>query len=197
MPAGAQLHILFGQIWLHPRASVPASELLPLRRCGEHLGFHVNSFCTTRAWLCVSPCCKCTWRRTNNLPAGRISGIVDVPNACATLAIPLAIFDQVPRLPSDRLPRQSPYAVTCADALEPANHRWHHEIVSHTSSRAAGHPAKAQWHRAADRAAGGRRWQHCQAAAVRLRGQHAHLQERLPALIRIVSAKPCIRNQFH
>jgi formamidase len=24
---------------------------------------------------------------------GRISGIVDVPNACATLAIPLAIFD--------------------------------------------------------------------------------------------------------
>lgn len=32
------------------------------------------------------------------MPAGRISGIVDVPNACATLAIPLAIFDQVPRL---------------------------------------------------------------------------------------------------
>lgn len=26
---------------------------------------------------------------------GRISGIVDAPNACATLAIPLAIFDQV------------------------------------------------------------------------------------------------------
>lgn len=29
-------------------------------------------------------CCPCE---------GRISGIVDVPNACATLAIPLAIFD--------------------------------------------------------------------------------------------------------
>jgi Acetamidase/Formamidase family len=26
---------------------------------------------------------------------GRISGIVDAPNACATLAIPLVIFDQV------------------------------------------------------------------------------------------------------
>ena len=26
---------------------------------------------------------------------GRISGIVDVPNACATLAIPVSIFDQV------------------------------------------------------------------------------------------------------
>ena len=26
---------------------------------------------------------------------GRISGIVDVPNACATLALPLAIFDKV------------------------------------------------------------------------------------------------------
>ena len=25
---------------------------------------------------------------------GRLSGIVDAPNACATLAIPLAIFDQ-------------------------------------------------------------------------------------------------------
>ena len=31
-------------------------------------------------------CCPCE---------GRISGIVDVPNACATLAIPIAIFDQV------------------------------------------------------------------------------------------------------
>ena len=30
-------------------------------------------------------CCPCE---------GRISGIVDVPNACATLAIPLAIFDR-------------------------------------------------------------------------------------------------------
>ncbi|GAU25109.1 hypothetical protein TSUD_157640 [Trifolium subterraneum] len=32
-------------------------------------------------------CCPCE---------GRISGIVDAPNACATLAIPTAIFDQVP-----------------------------------------------------------------------------------------------------
>jgi formamidase len=32
---------------------------------------------------------------------GRISGIVDVPNACATLAIPLAIFDRNVRPPSD------------------------------------------------------------------------------------------------
>ena len=31
---------------------------------------------------------------------GRISGIVDLPNACATLAIPLAIFDQNVRPPS-------------------------------------------------------------------------------------------------
>lgn len=31
-------------------------------------------------------CCPCE---------GRISGIVDIPNACATLAIPTAIFDQV------------------------------------------------------------------------------------------------------
>ena len=31
-------------------------------------------------------CCPCE---------GRISGIVDVPNACCTLAIPIAIFDQV------------------------------------------------------------------------------------------------------
>lgn len=32
---------------------------------------------------------------------GRISGIVDVPNAVATLAIPLAIFDCDVRPPSD------------------------------------------------------------------------------------------------
>lgn len=30
-------------------------------------------------------CCPCE---------GRVSGIVDVPNACCTLAIPIAIFDQ-------------------------------------------------------------------------------------------------------
>lgn len=32
---------------------------------------------------------------------GRISGIVDVPNAVATLAVPLAIFDRDVRPPSD------------------------------------------------------------------------------------------------
>ena len=32
---------------------------------------------------------------------GRISGIVDVPNAVATLAIPLAIFDRDVRPPKD------------------------------------------------------------------------------------------------
>lgn len=32
---------------------------------------------------------------------GRISGIVDVPNAVATLAVPLAIFDRNVRPPSD------------------------------------------------------------------------------------------------
>jgi formamidase len=37
-------------------------------------------------------CCPCE---------GRISGIVDVPNAVCTLAIPLAIFDQDVRPPSD------------------------------------------------------------------------------------------------
>lgn len=37
-------------------------------------------------------CCPCE---------GRISGIVDVPNACATLAVPLAIFDRDVRPPND------------------------------------------------------------------------------------------------
>ena len=37
-------------------------------------------------------CCPCE---------GRISGIVDVPNACATLAIPLGIFDRDVRPPND------------------------------------------------------------------------------------------------
>ena len=37
-------------------------------------------------------CCPCE---------GRISGIVDVPNACATLAIPLAIFDRDVRPPKE------------------------------------------------------------------------------------------------
>jgi Acetamidase/Formamidase family len=40
--------------------------------------------CHLQVYLLLS-CCPCE---------GRISGIVDVPNACATLAIPLAIFDQ-------------------------------------------------------------------------------------------------------
>ena len=39
---------------------------------------------TTIVYLLLS-CCPCE---------GRISGIVDVPNAVATLAVPLAIFDR-------------------------------------------------------------------------------------------------------
>ena len=53
-------------------------------------------------------CCPCE---------GRISGIVDVPNACATLAIPLSIFDQVSRLlflPLRALSRRS-----CARQAQP------------------------------------------------------------------------------
>ena len=41
-----------------------------------------------QAYLLLS-CCPCE---------GRISGIVDSPNAVATLAIPTSIFDQVSRL---------------------------------------------------------------------------------------------------
>lgn len=41
--------------------------------------------CRVQVYLLLS-CCPCE---------GRISGIVDVPNACATLAIPVSIFDQV------------------------------------------------------------------------------------------------------
>ena len=42
------------------------------------------SYTEEQIYLLLS-CCPCE---------GRISGIVDVPNAVATLAIPLAIFDQ-------------------------------------------------------------------------------------------------------
>ena len=42
-------------------------------------------WCCGQVYLLLS-CCPCE---------GRLSGIVDVPNACATLAIPTAIFDQV------------------------------------------------------------------------------------------------------
>ena len=48
------------------------------------------SYTEEQIYLLLS-CCPCE---------GRLSGIVDVPNAVATLAIPMAIFDQVtPRLP--------------------------------------------------------------------------------------------------
>ena len=43
------------------------------------------AWCCAQVYLLLS-CCPCE---------GRLSGIVDVPNACATLAIPTAIFDQV------------------------------------------------------------------------------------------------------
>ncbi len=44
-------------------------------------------------------CCPCE---------GRISGIVDVPNACCTLAVPLAIFDRDlrPKASDDGVPPQ-------------------------------------------------------------------------------------------
>ncbi|KAH7416216.1 hypothetical protein KP509_14G081000 [Ceratopteris richardii] len=43
-------------------------------------------------------CCPCE---------GRISGIVDIPNACATFAIPVAIFEQDIRPKRDGPPRSS------------------------------------------------------------------------------------------
>ena len=46
--------------------------------------------CCAQVYLLLS-CCPCE---------GRLSGIVDVPNACATLAIPTAIFDQVALYPA-------------------------------------------------------------------------------------------------
>jgi formamidase len=49
------------------------------------LGFAETSVRLSQVYLLLS-CCPCE---------GRISGIVDVPNACATLAIPVSIFDQV------------------------------------------------------------------------------------------------------
>ncbi|KAH7416226.1 hypothetical protein KP509_14G081500 [Ceratopteris richardii] len=50
-------------------------------------------------------CCPCE---------GRISGIVDVPNACATLAIPTGIFDQDVRPKRDGPPRP-PYLLSYGD----------------------------------------------------------------------------------
>ena len=43
-----------------------------------------NRYTKEQVYLLLS-CCPCE---------GRISGIVDVPNAVATLAVPVAIFDQ-------------------------------------------------------------------------------------------------------
>lgn len=53
-------------------------------------------------------CCPCE---------GRISGIVDVPNACATLAVPLAIFDQDIR-PKKGGPPVGPKLVTRGDVCK-------------------------------------------------------------------------------
>ena len=47
-----------------------------------------DDVCLLQIYLMLS-CCPCE---------GRISGIVDAPNACCTLAIPTAIFDQVTSL---------------------------------------------------------------------------------------------------
>lgn len=53
-------------------------------------------------------CCPCE---------GRISGIVDTPNACATLAVPTAIFDQDIRPKKDGPPRP-PYLVERGDVVK-------------------------------------------------------------------------------
>jgi hypothetical protein len=56
-------------------AAAPVAELNPC---------HISCAYQEQVYLLLSACpCE-----------GRISGIVDVPNAVATLAIPLAIFDQ-------------------------------------------------------------------------------------------------------
>eukprot|EP00884_Botryococcus_braunii_P016343 jgi/Botrbrau1/3392/Bobra.0337s0033.1 len=59
----------------------------------------------SQVYLLLS-CCPCE---------GRISGIVDVPNACATLAIPTAIFDQDIRPKVTGGPPTGPRLVTRGD----------------------------------------------------------------------------------
>lgn len=68
-----------------------------------------RSMCTgvvhAQIYLLLS-CCPCE---------GRVSGIVDVPNACCTLAIPTAIFDQArPGLACDL---SSPKCTTIGKAM--------------------------------------------------------------------------------
>ena len=46
---------------------------------------------------------------------GRVSGIVDIPNACCTLAIPTKIFDFDIRPNKDGPSRQVPSGVDAAD----------------------------------------------------------------------------------
>jgi hypothetical protein len=74
-------------------------------------------------------CCPCE---------GRISGIVDVPNAVATLAIPTAIFDQDVR-PKKGGPPVGPRLVTRGDVCK----------VSGWAGCRAGRSAAAHWWRAA------------------------------------------------
>jgi acetamidase/formamidase len=54
---------------------------------------HGDCWHDAQIYLLLS-CCPCE---------GRVSGIVDVPNACCTLAIPTAIFDQARESPLARM----------------------------------------------------------------------------------------------
>lgn len=85
-------------------ATHPTTRLLGHRvQCGgpRHSPVAMGHASLTRSaplpqvYLLLS-CCPCE---------GRISGIVDVPNAVATLAIPTAIFDQVWRMHALAIPR--------------------------------------------------------------------------------------------
>ncbi len=66
-------------------SSIAKNETYRYHDVPEVFYFDVRFLEMPQVYLLLS-CCPCE---------GRISGIVDVPNACATLAIPITIFDQV------------------------------------------------------------------------------------------------------
>ena len=74
-------------------------------------------FTEEQVYLLLS-CCPCE---------GRISGIVDVPNAVATLAVPLAIFDRDVRPTGD--------ALSNAVWKSPENSRHRADAITGTMSR--------------------------------------------------------------
>jgi hypothetical protein len=65
-------------------SSIAKNETYRYHDVPEVFYFDVRFLEMPQVYLLLS-CCPCE---------GRISGIVDVPNACATLAIPITIFDQ-------------------------------------------------------------------------------------------------------